>query len=136
MRTFSGIHCVFTFAMSCFGRCTLKPVSNGPLQSECVSFKPKITTHYFWLERFKLITVFLVYTSTGSKSLRFTFAAVSYDEGPRGFNDNQSQSLFSRLLRRTGYKRRARSTKYRGPFQTHYTSKNFVYLSPSKEHEI
>ncbi|CAH3108571.1 unnamed protein product, partial [Porites lobata] len=60
-----------------------------------------------------------VYRITGNISLHFTLASVSQDEGTRGFNDNQSQSLFSRLLRRTGHKRRARSTKYRGPSQTH-----------------
>ena len=115
MRTFSGIHCVFTLAMSYFGRCTLKFLSNGPSSPQ-----EFLINHWFWFERFKVITFFLVYRITGNISLHFTLASVSQDEGTRGFNDNQSQSLFSRLLRRTGHKRRARSTKYRGPSQTHY----------------
>ena len=115
MRTFSGIHCVFTLSMSYFGRCTLKFLSNGPSSPQ-----EFLINHWFWFERFKVITFFLVYRITGNISLHFTLASVSQDEGTRGFNDNQSQSLFSRLLRRTGHKRRARSTKYRGPSQTHY----------------
>ena len=113
MRTFTGIHCVFTLPMSYFGRCTLKLFLSNGLSSP----QQFLINHSFW---FELITFFLLYTITGSKSLHFTLAAISQDEGTRGFNDNQSQGLFSRLLRRTGHKRRARSTKYRGASQPLY----------------
>ena len=122
MRTFSGIHCVFTLAMSHFGRCTLKFLSKG--LSSPQEFR---INHWFWFERFKLITFFLVYTITGSKSLHFILAAVSRDEGTRGFNDNECQSLFSRLLRRT-----TKGGQGERNTEAHcklITSKNFVYLS-------
>ena len=120
MRTFTGIHCVFTLPMSYFGRCTLKLFLSNGLSSP----QQFLINHSFW---FELITFFLLYTITGSKSLHFTLAAISQDEGTKGFNDNQSQGLFSRLLRRTtkGDLGERNTEAHRKLI----TSKNFVYLS-------